>query len=318
MRPNPDPRDDSLPDWRDHVQEMPFLTHPRARALTPTGFRDQIAQEPNPIALFQESMWFKLPPYIRRDILRLAFGDCRVHMSLSYQSRFLARVGSVCHRSVLENQPPAPMTCGGNHYGPWSDSCKSSDPVQEQLNSGYEIEWLTVRNSYAETIDAFYSTHTIAMSGEAMISHIPQLVLPQRLAVITSLEIRWPLHSVLVTDADEKADPFRLSYQLDLDQISIVLDILAHKLFQASEDLAQKLRAFVRSRPGLRECAFALPETLFKRITGMGGHRESYSQVWDSLDGHLHMISIPFENSYPDPPFHIEERQQAGFWLLGG
>jgi hypothetical protein len=66
---------------------MPFLTHPRARALTPTGFRDQIAQEPNPIALFQESMWFKLPPYIRRDILRLAFGDCRVHMSLSYQSR---------------------------------------------------------------------------------------------------------------------------------------------------------------------------------------------------------------------------------------
>jgi hypothetical protein len=87
------------------------------------------------------------------------------------------------------------------------------------------------------------------MSGEAMISHIPQLVLPQRLAVITSLEIRWPLHSVLVTDADEKADPFRLSYQLDLDQISIVLDILAHKLFQASEDCTSYLRNPTRDEP---------------------------------------------------------------------
>jgi hypothetical protein len=125
---------------------MPFLAVPRPRALTPTGFRDQIAQEPNPKALFQESAWFKLPPYIRRDILRLAFGDRRVHMGLSYQSRYEPDqnteasdaedskswqwFGSICHRPVLGNQPPAPMTCGGNDYGPWSDSCKSGDPFQ--------------------------------------------------------------------------------------------------------------------------------------------------------------------------------------------
>lgn len=84
--------------------------------------------------------------YIRRDILRLAFGDRRVHMGLSYQSRYdrdentealvedsksWQWFGSVCHRPVLENQPPMPMTCRGNHYGPWSDSC--SDPWQDSI-----------------------------------------------------------------------------------------------------------------------------------------------------------------------------------------
>lgn len=146
IQPNPDPTDDSMPGWRHHVQEMPFLDNIRPRGLTPTGFRDQIAQQPNPTAFFQGSVWFKLPPCIRRDILRLAFGDRCVHMGLSYQSRderdentealdvkdskSWQWFGSVCHRPVLENQPSMPMTCGGNHYGPWSDSCKSGDPRQ--------------------------------------------------------------------------------------------------------------------------------------------------------------------------------------------
>ncbi|KAG5657655.1 hypothetical protein KAF25_007688, partial [Fusarium avenaceum] len=354
IQPNPDPTDDSLPGWRHHVQEMPFLDNIRPRALTPSGFRDRIAQQPNPTALFQESAWFKLPPCIRRDILRLAFGDRRVHMGLSYQSRYERDentealdvkdnkswhwFGSVCQRPVLENQPPMPMTCGGNHYGPWSDSCKSGDHRQGFI--GMTGWLLSCRQNYAETIDAFYSTNTIAMSGEAMISHIPQLLLPQRLSAITSLEMRWPLQNVPVLNADKKSDQFRLDSHLDIDQFSLVLDILAHKQFPNLQRLyisfeklntrrdfsrpskhtlvAQRLREFVRNRPGLRECAFALPEALFRHITGMDNNRESFSQVWDSLDGSLHMICMPFENSYPGPPFHLEEREQVGFWLLEG
>lgn len=178
------------------------------------------------------------------------------------------------------------------------------------------------------------------MSGEAMISHIPQLLLPQRLSVITSLEIRWPLQNVRVPNTDKKADQCHLDSHLDIDQFSLVLDILAHEQFPNLQRLyisfeklnprrdfprpskhvlvAQKLREFVRNRPGLRECAFALPEALFKHITGMDDNRESFSQVWDSLDGSLHMICMPFENSYPGPPFHLEVREQAGFWLLEG
>jgi hypothetical protein len=82
--------------------------------------------------------------------------------------------------------------------------------------------------------------------------------------------------------------------------------------------MVQKLRAFVKTMPELRECAFAMPEAIFKHITSMGDHGESYSQVWDSLDGNLHMIWMPFKNSYPDPPFHLEDRHQTGFWLLEG
>ncbi|KAM0196116.1 hypothetical protein ACHAPA_004759 [Fusarium lateritium] len=132
------------------------------------------------------------------------------------------------------------------------------------------------------------------------------------------------------------ADPFHL----DLYHFSLILDILSPEQFPSLQKLyisfekdnprqdfspaiqhakmMQKLREFVKSRPGFRECAFAMPEGIFRCITGMGDKRETYSQVWDSLDGNLHTICMPFENSYPDPPFHLEERQHVGFWLLEG
>ncbi|KAM0238881.1 hypothetical protein ACHAP5_008570 [Fusarium lateritium] len=102
------------------------------------------------------------------------------------------------------------------------------------------------------------------MSGEATISHISQLLLPQRRAVITSLEIRWPLQKLPVTD----------SLHLDLDHFSFILDILSAKQFRSLRKLyisfekdnprqdfspplhhvkiVQKLREFTKSRSGLR------------------------------------------------------------------
>ncbi|EKJ71397.1 hypothetical protein FPSE_08405 [Fusarium pseudograminearum CS3096] len=84
--PSPDIPDDFSKYWRDHVQEIPFLPDPRPRVLTPLGFRDD---EPanGPLALCQSSSWLKVPPNIRRDILRLAFGDRRLHIGLTYWSR---------------------------------------------------------------------------------------------------------------------------------------------------------------------------------------------------------------------------------------
>ena len=150
-RPLADPVDDFLPNWRDNVHDIPVLPSPRPRAITPSGFRD--AEETSgerPMAMYQTSPWFKVPANIRRDILRLAFGDRRLHIGLSFNRPDSAEdetidiqnwrwFGSFCHRLVVPDQAPIPMTSGANHYGPWTDTCKSGDPLQQHMGT---MGWL--------------------------------------------------------------------------------------------------------------------------------------------------------------------------------
>ncbi|CEI70712.1 hypothetical protein FVEN_g804 [Fusarium venenatum] len=361
--PSSTPADDSLQNWRDHVQEMPFIPDPRPRTLTPLGFRDDElvdgAQKPaKPLALYQSSPWFKVPPNIRRDILRLAFGDRRVHMSLAYRryydrgSEGTKTIGEwwwfscVCSRPMLPGQILAPATDEVGNLGPWTDNCKSGNSVRQKVGA---IGWLlSCRQNYAEGIDVLYSTNAIIMTGQAMISHIAKLLLPQRLASMTSIEVRWPLlpepPSKFGTVADSVFDDFiqLLPDSLDLDEISIILDILSPAQFPSLrklcisfekleqwydsslstvyESILQRLRFFVKARPKpLVECIFAFPEDFYGRITSSGLNgiaSQPFSQVWDDLDGNLHMTRIPFRDSYPKPPFHLEKGQGVGFWIV--
>ncbi|KAF5987631.1 hypothetical protein FCOIX_895 [Fusarium coicis] len=72
--------------WESRVKELPLLPDPRPRALAPDPFQiSDTASKQAPRPLYQESAsWFKVPPNIRRDILRLAFGDARLHMYMEY------------------------------------------------------------------------------------------------------------------------------------------------------------------------------------------------------------------------------------------
>ncbi|SCO91931.1 uncharacterized protein FRV6_16059 [Fusarium oxysporum] len=146
------------------VKQLPLLPNPRPRALTPSLTPgDKVISNLAPRPLYQEScFWFKVPPNIRRDILRLAFGDTRLHiyMNRGYpdvppepDSKFHYRVvtepenwgyqrfpvtdesqvevwqwrGSRCHRyppSIAKAQ--GPMTHGGSK-GPWIDFCRNGD-----------------------------------------------------------------------------------------------------------------------------------------------------------------------------------------------
>ena len=143
------------------AQQLPRLPDPRPRPLTPPGFRVSESHGP-PYALFQETCaYFRLPPNIRNDILRLAFGDRRLHLSLAYchsqaaqcpdyhlrngsnykESQNPALVGkkttdwtsprawrwanSFCHRPV-PNAEDGPPTRGGPD-GPWADRCCSGN-----------------------------------------------------------------------------------------------------------------------------------------------------------------------------------------------
>ncbi|KAF4962260.1 hypothetical protein FSARC_9649 [Fusarium sarcochroum] len=139
--------------------------------------------------------------------------------------------GSVCQREPPEE--PEPMTGDGNLYGPWADDCQNPRSPREDIGT---IGWLlSCRQNYAETIDLLYSTNTIAMSGEEMMTHINQLLLPQRLASITSLEIRWPLEKVVPAEPEDDTRPYyeqmRDPYHMNEDQFSVILDTLSPEQF---------------------------------------------------------------------------------------
>ncbi|KAF4960083.1 hypothetical protein FGADI_1100 [Fusarium gaditjirri] len=352
----PDEVDDSLPHWRDHVNEMPLLPSLRPCAMTPLGFRDEDYSETvqRPVPLFQQSLWFKLPPNMRRDILQLAFGDRRVHMSLSFREKHTSDdkkveswqwFGAVCHRA----ETPRPRGNAAEWQEFWEDDCKHGDIEPQKIGV---MGWLlSCRQNYAEMIDLLYSSNTIAMSGEAMISRISQLVLSQRLAAVTSLEIRWPLereNEACAGHHDEHTNAIRRllhPFQLNIDQLSVVLDALSPTNFphlrrlcvsfekeynqrgisnpEAHDKIISKLQQFVQGRTKFRECVFALPGKIFDTITKDAQPVDSDSekarsckQVWCASDGNLHAMQVPFVNSYPDPPWYLGNREDPGFWLL--
>jgi hypothetical protein len=124
-------KDDAV--WEERIQQLVKLPDPRPRALTPDATCSQ-----SPVALFQESCtWFKVPPNIRRDILRLAFGDARLHLQLVYgqlggdrrdspdesQPQAWRWWSSRCHRLSHDDTPQQRAMTNGGLPGPWDDEC---------------------------------------------------------------------------------------------------------------------------------------------------------------------------------------------------
>ncbi|KAH7322893.1 hypothetical protein B0I35DRAFT_407314 [Stachybotrys elegans] len=106
--------------------------------------------------------------------------------------------GCLCQR----NHPPAasikPEEWTGHWVGPWADKCletrvtHSVEP-RSQWPQKYQIGimgWLlSCRQAYLEGIDILYNTNMFQIQGRFLISTIDQLLLPQRLASISYLEL---------------------------------------------------------------------------------------------------------------------------------
>lgn len=180
-----------------------------------------------------------------------------------------------------------------------------------------------MNNSYAETIDILYSTNTILIYDEPLVTHLNAVILPQRLAVITSLELKWPLTTTeyLGTLFDSISPP-------QLPSLKRVYVSLVHPEEPCPglswDQLRSQLDNFVKNRPGLTECTFALPFDKFEFAAGTlvqkdsSWERNTYSQVWRSLDGEMHVIRLPYTDSYPSPPFQLGPNPGSGYWLLEG
>ncbi|KAM0288330.1 hypothetical protein ACHAQK_009724 [Fusarium lateritium] len=328
-------------DWKDYRQHIPFLPQHRPRALTPEGFRDgDTKDQDRPVATFQNSPWFKLPANVRQDILRLTFGDKRVHMCLGFnmseelngepgnESKTWLWCGCICNRKMVKSL--GPMTRGGDNTGPWADRCFNHDQGSyfggepKPKNMGV-MGWLqSCRQNYAETIDILYSTNTIVLSGDATIMHLEQLVERPRLEVVTSLEVKCSLKedsNVLKEVLSKLASQGGQFPSLRRLYVSVEVGLHQQQLLPALQLIDQ----FVDNRPNLDECAFALPMEWFREVSGRlhderNGRQISYNQIWRILDDGegdagksdedkvaytgFDAIQLPYVDSYPKPPFH--------------
>lgn len=201
--------------------------------------------------------------------------------------------------------------------------------------------------SYAEAIDILYSTNTIIMANEAMIAHLPQLLLPQRLAFITSLEISWNLKSRYESGLWSITDDEYFIDEEDLKRISQIISTqfpqlprlylsleLSRQLgpcwgLNAWPAISRHLDNLARIMPSLTEHAISLPDTPFDSIlydakeTDFGSYSEichSFNQIWRSTDGHIDVIRLPYVDSYPRAPCHIDTSTSKGkgYWILNG
>ncbi|KAF5253604.1 hypothetical protein FANTH_1532 [Fusarium anthophilum] len=351
----------------DAIAKLALLPNPplRPRCLTPSGFRN-VAEEPGlPKPTFQHCAYYKLPPDIRRYILILAFGNRRLHMDFSYdypdmssdliqpldknhcgivmenmygeklrvvddtEPRSWIWWGSVCHRLPPDHDvsQTGPMTHRGPD-GPWADTC--SFPVKCRIGI---MGWLlSCRQNYAEAIDILYSKNTIIMANEAMGKHLPQLLLPHRLAPITSLEISWNLKSRYesgiwdIDEADLKHVCEIIPTQFPrLRRLYLSLERSWHN--DAWPTISLHLDNLARMMPSLTEHAISLPDTPFDSIfydakeTDFGSYSEicySYNQIWRSTDGEMDVIRLPYVDSYPNVPYHIPSSisKDKGYWIL--
>jgi hypothetical protein len=194
------------------------------------------------------------------------------------------------------------------------------------------------------------------MMDEAMMTHLPQLVLPERLRKVTALEIKWPLRTLPVWDEMDDAD-------LDEDHLESVLQLLTthfsslrrlHMLLESGDQywamphqrdghvsrILKRLDGLVKRTPQLRECAFSLSEWMFAPTyeeaasepmslslevpmdedTEASWEKRSYRQVWRDVNGEMSIVQCPFLDSYPGPPYHLVQAgpQVPGYWILEG
>ena len=180
--------------------------------------------------------------------------------------------------------------------------------------------------SYAETIDILYSQNTILIYDEPLLTYVDQLILPHRVSLITSLEVEWEPEST----GDYGEAFFNLLQQPrfpNLKRLYISAQFIWDYHPSWFDTLCGHMDNLVKTRPGLTECAIAVPHQAFddgasKYVQKKDSwKRGTFSQLWysvDRSDGGPETIKLPYVNSYPHPPFQLGPHSEAGWWLLEG
>ncbi|RGP63787.1 hypothetical protein FSPOR_8394 [Fusarium sporotrichioides] len=281
-------KDDAI--WEERIQQLVKLPNPRPRALTP----DATCLEA-PTARFHESSpWFKIPPNVRRDILRLAFGDTRLHLQLIHSHRGDRCCDSSdkslpqnwrwrssrCHRLSLDDITQRRAMTDGGLPGPWTDECH---------DTGAPIGILGWLLSCRQNLD---EDHLQSIFNQLSSPYLPAL------------------RNLYITLEDSS------QARLSIDAIEDYQEIILEYLDSFSQRASQ-----------LKQFSCALPSTFFESIYHEATEEvrgrsateyESYRQVWRGSDGKMTVVRLPYVDNYPGPPHHISpsDVNSCNYWIL--
>jgi hypothetical protein len=294
---------------------------------------------------------FQLPYDIRSIILMMAFGERTFHVDIFREEEEQAWQwrGAICRRNYSTLQwnmlrLPSMRNVRYAWVGPWNDPClqgvygrQCKGKFPEEYHVGIIGFLLSCRQAYTEGVDILYSANCINIQSEPLLLHLPQLILPNRLASITSLEIVITAHYI-------KQDNDRPSFNLP--HLKPILDNIVthcHHLrilwlaFMGNETLTALplVDAFYRSKR-LRNMRVELPARVywlacnFESKNNYAHPREAPARgpleksPWRSLDNEEPIVQIRSMERYPYPPLKLpvldedESVESAGYWLTEG
>ncbi|CAG9940960.1 unnamed protein product [Clonostachys rosea f. rosea IK726] len=156
-----------------------------------------------------------IPTEIRHQILIHAFGGRTIHLDLDFE-HLESGIGElrwsscVCHSSkpglphklryednffkpqgrIRTAEKRNPLDCPGILNESLSQPCPSSD----EFNVGASGWLLSCRQAYAEGIEVLYHTNTIHIDSEILLKGIQDILPPEKLDLISSLEITMNSH----------------------------------------------------------------------------------------------------------------------------
>ncbi|OBT49691.1 hypothetical protein VE04_10049, partial [Pseudogymnoascus sp. 24MN13] len=199
----------------------------------------------------------------------------------------------ICHRAspwtLSQSRPPAHMLdkpCYDGCYttigSSWCEFWPGEAPGKCFIGV---MGWLlSCRQAYAECITILYSANTIHMASSIMFRHLPQLLLPQRLSTITSIEMIWTTHPTRYgTDQPNSLDSFGLP--------------ATHSLMSVLETALPNLKC--------------LSLTLSSDLTL--GHKDDNPTASTPIDDRVRRRRPRLEECYVYIPWHIyEERRERG------
>ncbi|KAI1916209.1 hypothetical protein LOZ12_001148 [Ophidiomyces ophidiicola] len=348
---------------------LPELPPTRCYALTPSPSQEALVF--TDASATADSDFFQLLPFeLRRKILVEAFGNRTVHIDLVYDHPILPLEdrkitpslhnrhayfappwlrsqgelwafkewywqGSVCHRE-------SPSVAGTPMAHPlWKDEChRGVDSTWCSFRPGMSMDiccigvmgWLlSCRQAYVEAIDVLYSTNTIHMASNAMILNLPRLLLPQRLASITSIEMLWNLHPFRESNVNDPLDSDPRAFHCLLQAMPLLFpglrklfisfhgDVLppgkgSNARFEASESAILRPIDEMVGRLNARECHVAVPTSIYVprklKATGTGIYLEPsrLRNVWER-------IWRPLSNSDDQDD---DSSSHRGYWLYHG
>jgi hypothetical protein len=322
LRSKPSPKKQS-------TDQLPFLPSLRP-SITLTSFDTQAC------------LFFQVPYDIRSMILSMAFGGRTLHVDIVRQEAGWQWRGAVCYRNM--SRLPSMRYAW---LGPWNDPCmqwvyERKGKFPEEYNVGIMGFLLSCRQAYTEGIDVLYSANCISIQSEPLLLHLPQLIPPNRLASITSLEMVITAHRI-------EQDNGRPSFNVD--HLKPILDnIVTHchhlRSFCLSFMVASRgheildgpalplVDAFYRSMQ-LRNMRVELPTRAYWSACNYESKDDHPYEapakgpfdrsLWRSLDGEEPRVQSRIIKRYPYPPLKLpvlddgdKNVESAGYWLAEG